>query len=77
MGLMNEETGFDSWGWGGDVFPPLHNIQTGAEAHPASYPIGTGGKGVELTAHFHLGPRLRMVKLYFHSPIHLHGVVLN
>jgi hypothetical protein len=30
-----------------------------------------------LITHLHLMPRLRMVDLYFHSPIRLHGVVLN
>jgi hypothetical protein len=37
-------------------------VQTGSEAHPASYPVGTGGpfpgvkrgRGVSLTAHPHL-----------------------
>jgi hypothetical protein len=27
--------------------------------------------------HFHLEPMSAMVELYFHSPIRLHGVVLN
>jgi hypothetical protein len=52
--------------------------------HPASYPMGTGGSfprnkatGVELTTHLHLVPRSRIVELYLHSPIHLHGVMLN
>jgi hypothetical protein len=35
------------------------------------------GWGMELTAHLHLVPRSRMAELYFHSPIRLHGVVLN
>jgi hypothetical protein len=35
------------------------------------------GRFVALNTHFHLLPRSRMVQLYFHSPIHLHGVVLN
>jgi hypothetical protein len=41
-------------------------IQTGSGAHPASYPMGTGcpfpevkrGRGVTLTTHPHLVPRL-------------------
>jgi hypothetical protein len=30
----------------GQQFCPLHVVQTGSGAHPASYPIGTGGKAV-------------------------------
>jgi hypothetical protein len=41
-------------------------VQTSPEAHPASYPVGTGalflgvkrGRGVTLTTHRHLVPRL-------------------
>jgi hypothetical protein len=32
---------------------------------------------MKLTTHLHLVPRIRMVELYLHSPIYLHGVVLN
>jgi hypothetical protein len=35
------------------------------------------GWGVKLTTHLHLAPRSKMVKLYLHSPIRLHGVVLD
>jgi hypothetical protein len=28
-------------------FSPLHSVQTGSRAHPASYPIRTGGKPAE------------------------------
>jgi hypothetical protein len=58
----------------------LHSVQTGSEAHPASYPMGIEGKagrGVKLTTRFHLVPRSKMVQLYLHSTIRLHGVVLN
>jgi hypothetical protein len=63
----------------------LHSVQTGYEAHPASYPMGTGNdfpvgkavRGVKLTTHLHLVPRSRMVELYLYSLICLHGVVLN
>jgi hypothetical protein len=55
----------------------VHNIQTGSEAHPASYPMDMGrsfpgGKAdgrEKLTTHLHLVPRLRMVKIYLHSPM--------
>jgi hypothetical protein len=35
------------------------------------------GLSVKLAAHLHLVPKSRMVELYNHSPIRLHGVVLN
>jgi hypothetical protein len=50
------------------------------------YPMGTGGGGgifPRVTRpgpeadHFHLVLRPRMVELYLHSPICLHGIVLN
>jgi hypothetical protein len=39
--------------------------------------LGKSHWGVKLTAHLHLMPRSRMVVLYLHSPIHLHGIMLN
>jgi hypothetical protein len=38
---------------------------------------GKSGRGVKLTTHFHLLPRLSMVELYLHSLIYLHGIVFN
>jgi hypothetical protein len=35
------------------------------------------GWGLNLTTHLHLVLRLRMVELYLHSPVCLHGVVLT
>jgi hypothetical protein len=35
------------------------------------------GGGVKLTTHLHLVPRSRMMEIYLHSPLCLHGVVLN
>jgi hypothetical protein len=66
-------------------FSVLHSVQSGSGAHPAFYPVGSGcsipsGKivrGVKLTTLLRLVPRSRMVELYLHSPIRLHGVVLN
>jgi hypothetical protein len=61
-------------------------VQTGSGAHPASYPMGTmgtggsfpgvkRGRGVTLTIHPHLVPRLRMSRSYASSsPMCLHGV---
>jgi hypothetical protein len=51
-------------------------VQTGSEAHPASYTMGTGGpfpeaksgRGVTLTTHPHLVPRSRMSRRYTSSP---------
>jgi hypothetical protein len=56
-------------------FSLLHSIQTSSMAYPASNPMGTGG--TKLTTHLHLVPKLRNMELYLHSPIGLHGVVLN
>jgi hypothetical protein len=39
--------------------------------------VADSPKGVKLTAHLHLVATLEMVELCFHSPIRLHGVVLN
>jgi hypothetical protein len=64
---------------------PLHLVQAGSGAHPASYPMGTegsfpGGNGYrsgKLTTHLQLLPSQEYVGLYTHSIICLHGVVLN
>jgi hypothetical protein len=62
-----------------------HIVHTGSGAHPASYPMGTGGSflsgkaagawGWSLTSNYRQGQEY--MDLYIHSPIHLHGVVLN
>jgi hypothetical protein len=58
-------------------------VHTGAEVHPASYPMGTvgpfprvkRGRGVTLTTHPRLVPRSRMSRSYISSPPWLlHGV---
>jgi hypothetical protein len=58
-------------------------VQTGSGAHPASCPMGTGGsfsgvkrgRGVTLTTHPRLVPRLRMSRSYTSSPpMCLHGM---
>jgi hypothetical protein len=52
-------------------------VQTTSEAHPASYPINIPGvlssevkhgRGVTLTTHIHLVPKLRMIRSYISSP---------
>jgi hypothetical protein len=37
----------------------------------------SSGRGVKLTTHLQLISKSRMVELYLHSPIRLHGVLLN
>jgi hypothetical protein len=39
--------------------------------------VGQNGRGVKLTTHLYLVPRLRVVELYLSSKIRLHGVVLS
>jgi hypothetical protein len=63
-------------------FSLLHYVQTDSGAHPPSYPMGSGGNfpGVRRQgrqADLGLVPRSRMVELYLHSPLCLHGIVLN
>ena len=61
--------------WGGARFSAA--VQTGPEAHPASYTMGTGsfprvkrpGCGVTLTTHPHLAPRLRKKWNYTSTPL--------
>jgi hypothetical protein len=54
----------------------LHNAQTGCGAHPASYPMGTGGKAAEA---YSSPPSSAEVKNGGAIPPHpcLHGMVLN
>jgi hypothetical protein len=42
-----------------------------------SFSGGKDGRGVKLTIHLGLVPRSRMMELYLHSPICLHGMVHN
>jgi len=52
----------------GKTFSLLQDMQTGSGAHPASYSMGTKkvlshgpcNRGVKLTTHLHLVPRLRI-----------------
>jgi hypothetical protein len=52
-----------------------HRVQTGSGAHPASYPMGTGGsfpgingRGLKLTTHLHLVPRSKEEWSYTSTP---------
>jgi hypothetical protein len=62
-------------------FSLFSSVQTCSEAHPASYQRiihwGLSGWDMKLATHFHLVPRSRILELYLHIPIYLHGVVLN
>jgi hypothetical protein len=60
-------------------FSLLSSIQTGPGAHPASCPMNTGAlyKGLKLTTHLHLVSRSRIVDLYLHFHVYLHGKVLK
>jgi len=50
-------------------------------SHPASYPMGTmglfpwgySGRGINLTSHLHLVPKLKCVELYLYFPISHHS----
>jgi hypothetical protein len=61
---------------GAEDFSSSPCVQTGFEAHPASYPMGTedpfpggkSGRGVTLTTHPCLVPRLSMSRSYNSSP---------
>jgi hypothetical protein len=44
---------------------------------PAAVSSGLDGRGVKLTAHLSIVLRSRIVDLYIHSPIPLHGMMLN
>jgi hypothetical protein len=43
---------------------------------PGALSPGVKQREVTLTTYFHLVPRLRVVELYLHSPIYLHGILL-
>jgi hypothetical protein len=54
-----------------------HRVQTGSGTHPASYPMGTGGKAVRVSSWPLTVPRLRICGVILPSSIRLHGVVLS
>jgi hypothetical protein len=68
----------------GKEFVFTHSIQTGSGVHTVSYPMSFGGSSiggkatnVKMITHLQLIPRSRLVEVNLHSPIHLHGVILN
>jgi hypothetical protein len=66
-------------------FSFLHKVETSSGAKISSYRMDIGGSfprgksdgAVKLTTHLHLSPRSRIVELYLHFHISLHGLVLN
>jgi hypothetical protein len=64
----------------GSIIFSLQVVRTGSGVHPTSYPMGAegsfpggqSGRGVKLTTHGQ-----ENVDLFIHSPIRLHGAVLN
>jgi hypothetical protein len=56
------------------VWDPLSLLSSGYHGH---FLLEWSGRGVKLTTQFHIILRLRMVELYLHSAICLHGVVLK
>jgi hypothetical protein len=70
--------------WKARNFSLFHIVQTGPGAHAASFPMGVGPlsqgvkrSGREVHHSLHLVPRSRVVELYLHSLICLHGMMLN
>jgi hypothetical protein len=82
-GWTTEGLGFDSQQQ--QDFSTFDSFQTSSGVHPASCPIGTGGSSWEGKASgtrswqfsFNQCRREENVDVYVHSPIRLHGVVLN
>jgi hypothetical protein len=57
-----------------------HQVQAGSRTHPASYPIGTGGKAARCESDHSLPSRaeVKNASIYTSTPlIRLRGVVLN
>jgi hypothetical protein len=82
---MAEELGFDFRQWKEVFLFSKASRPTLEELTPSSYTTGTEGSvtqgkaagGINLTTQLHLRTRIRMVELYLHCPIRLHGMVLN
>jgi hypothetical protein len=65
-------------------FSLLYIVQADSGAHPSSIQwvswaisLEESVRDAKLTTHLLLVPRSRMVELYLHSPIRLHGLVFN
>jgi hypothetical protein len=77
--------GLDNWGsipGRGKIFlfSIVSRLALEATQHPIQWVSGALSLGKNWqrheTDHSHLLPRSRMVELYLHSPIHLHGILL-
>jgi hypothetical protein len=58
-------------------FSITSKLALGPTQPPIQWVPGVKRPGRELTIHFHLVPRLRMIELYLHSPVHLYDVVIK
>jgi hypothetical protein len=79
--VFRRVTGLDGQGTipgrGNTDFSLIDRVHVGSGAHPASYPMGTGGlfqreesdRGVKLTTHLHLVPRSRKMEPNLHAPL--------
>jgi hypothetical protein len=54
----------------------LLNFQTRSTLSPVQWISGAVFLGVKLTTHLHLVRRSRMVELYLHCPVCIHGAML-
>jgi hypothetical protein len=82
-GLRGGQPRFDSR-QGKEIFlyttatrPALGPTQPHIQWVPGTLSPGVKRQGYEADHSLHLAPRSRMVELYLHSPICLHGIVLN
>jgi hypothetical protein len=77
-GWMGEGSEFESWYR--QHFLPLHVVQVGSGAHPASHPMGSGDMFPQDKAGDHSSQTSAEVKnewLYTSTPPRLHGIVHN
>jgi hypothetical protein len=58
-------------------FSTLSRPALGSTQPPIQWVLGALSQGVKLTTHLQLVQRSRKCDPYIHSPIHLHGIVLN
>jgi hypothetical protein len=75
-GLQVGWPGFDSW-QGQEIYLLATASRLAVGLAQPHILLGSLYPGVKLTTHTHVMLRSRMMELYLHFPIHLHGVVLN
>jgi hypothetical protein len=59
------------------IFSTASRPNMGPAQPPIQWVLGVKRPWLEAVTHLHLVPRSRMVELYIHSLIRLHGVLLN